>query len=273
MHPSEQNRTRPRIRHAPLSPPGMLGCPCPGTTRHRDDTTRMHDPLSPCCTAEGRAQRQARRCPASRGGTAQRTAPNSARVRPSDRTQRQRTDALYLLSARSQAYQVLNDAPRTPDGAISHRMSDVQLWSDSTYMVPPFLAYYAALTSNQTMMQEAYMQCKLYRQYLGSASGLWRRECMITTRPLIPRARADLDCPFYSSPRHPTRKLGTRSGQLGHWKRMGCGWDDARAGDDEELADRVQFLVPAGGPAVVDRGDHARGLCSSGEFIQSDLRR
>ena len=41
-------------------------------------------------------------------------------------------------------------------------------------MVPPFLAYYAALTSNQTMMTDAYNQCKLYRQYLGSASGLWR---------------------------------------------------------------------------------------------------
>ena len=42
--------------------------------------------------------------------------------------------------------------------------------------VPPFLAYYAALTSNQTMMTEAYNQCRLYRQYLGSDSGLWKRE-------------------------------------------------------------------------------------------------
>ncbi|KAI9439008.1 glycoside hydrolase family 105 protein [Lactarius indigo] len=66
--------------------------------------------------------------------------------------------------------------PKTEDGAISHRVSEVQLWSDSVYMVPPFLAYYGITTRNQSMLQEAYNQVKLYRSYLRdtSAGGLWQ---------------------------------------------------------------------------------------------------
>ncbi|KAI9507406.1 Six-hairpin glycosidase [Russula earlei] len=65
--------------------------------------------------------------------------------------------------------------PKTIDGAISHRVSQLQLWSDSVYMVPPFLAYYGVTTSNRSMLQEAYEQIKLYRQYLSDswANGLW----------------------------------------------------------------------------------------------------
>jgi rhamnogalacturonyl hydrolase YesR len=42
-------------------------------------------------------------------------------------------------------------------------------------MVPPFLAYYGVLNSNESMIDEAYNQCKLYRQYLkdDDANGLW----------------------------------------------------------------------------------------------------
>ncbi|KAH9172576.1 glycoside hydrolase family 105 protein [Lactarius sanguifluus] len=66
--------------------------------------------------------------------------------------------------------------PKTKNGAISHRVSEVQLWSDSVYMVPPFLAYYGITTGNQSMLQEAYNQVKLYRSYLSDklAGGLWR---------------------------------------------------------------------------------------------------
>ncbi|KAF7981515.1 hypothetical protein HWV62_33081 [Athelia sp. TMB] len=65
--------------------------------------------------------------------------------------------------------------PRTSDGAISHRTDQLQLWSDSVYMVPPFLAYYGALTANQTLLQMAYTQISLYRSYLldTNAGGLW----------------------------------------------------------------------------------------------------
>lgn len=34
------------------------------------------------------------------------------------------------------------------------------------YMVPPFLAYYGVLSSNQTLVSEAYNQISLYRSYL-----------------------------------------------------------------------------------------------------------
>jgi hypothetical protein len=72
------------------------------------------------------------------------------------------------------------EVPKTSDGAISHRVSQLQLWyvrqaasptalqrqrktfhtgrSDSVYMVPPFLAYYGMTTNNQSMLQEAYTQ-------------------------------------------------------------------------------------------------------------------
>ncbi|TFY50545.1 hypothetical protein EVJ58_g11004 [Rhodofomes roseus] len=42
-------------------------------------------------------------------------------------------------------------------------------------MVPPFLAYYGVLSSNQSLVQEAYNQVKLYRSYLyNSSESLWQ---------------------------------------------------------------------------------------------------
>jgi rhamnogalacturonyl hydrolase YesR len=43
-------------------------------------------------------------------------------------------------------------------------------------MVPPFLAYYGVLTGNTTLMNEAYNQIKLYRNYLRDtkAKNLWK---------------------------------------------------------------------------------------------------
>ncbi|KAI9451515.1 Six-hairpin glycosidase-like protein [Lactarius psammicola] len=89
----------------------------------------------------------------------------------------------YAGAATAQVEYLFGPAvPKAPDGAISHRVSEVQLWSDSVYMVPPFLAYYGIATGNQSMLQEAYNQVKLYRGYLGdkSAGGLWRHIVMGT---------------------------------------------------------------------------------------------
>ncbi|KAH8977298.1 glycoside hydrolase family 105 protein [Lactarius hatsudake] len=83
----------------------------------------------------------------------------------------------YAAAATAQVEYLFGPAvPKTEDGAISHRVSEVQLWSDSVYMVPPFLAYYGITTGNQSMLQEAYNQVKMYRSYLSdtSAGGLWR---------------------------------------------------------------------------------------------------
>lgn len=68
--------------------------------------------------------------------------------------------------------------PKTYDGAISHRTDQLQLWSDSVYMVPPFLAYYGALVGDANLLENAYRQIWLYRSYLldtsASANGLWQ---------------------------------------------------------------------------------------------------
>ncbi|KAL6301871.1 hypothetical protein BKA93DRAFT_737895, partial [Sparassis latifolia] len=81
----------------------------------------------------------------------------------------------YAGAALDQLAYLLGSVPRTPDGAISHRVEQVQLWSDSVYMVPPFLAYYGATAPNATLLVEAYTQIKLYRQYLfDPAASLWR---------------------------------------------------------------------------------------------------
>lgn len=82
----------------------------------------------------------------------------------------------YAGAARDQLEFLLTNVPRTTDGAISHRTDQTQLWSDSVYMVPPFLAYYGAMTGNQTLLQEAYNQIKLYRKYLRdkSTNNIWK---------------------------------------------------------------------------------------------------
>ncbi|KAF8274465.1 Six-hairpin glycosidase-like protein [Lactarius quietus] len=82
----------------------------------------------------------------------------------------------YATAATAQVQYLFGPAvPKTHDGAISHVVSQLQLWSDSVYMVPPFLAYYGITTGNQSMLQEAYEQVQLYRSYLRdeSAGGLW----------------------------------------------------------------------------------------------------
>ena len=82
----------------------------------------------------------------------------------------------YAGAATDQLNYLFDIAPRTSDGAISHRIDQVQLWSDYVYMVPPFLAYYGVLTNNGSILYEAYNQVSLYRSYLMDqrANGLWR---------------------------------------------------------------------------------------------------
>lgn len=82
----------------------------------------------------------------------------------------------YDAAIEAQMEYLWNNVPRTDDGAISHRVSQVQLWSDFVYMVPPFLSYYGVVKENISMVLEGYNQIKLYRQYLydEDAGGLWK---------------------------------------------------------------------------------------------------
>ncbi|GAA5866244.1 hypothetical protein JCM8547_007215 [Rhodosporidiobolus lusitaniae] len=77
-------------------------------------------------------------------------------------------------AVREQVEALLEGTPRTGDGAVSHRVEDVELWSDFVYMVPPFFAYLGVLQFNTTLLQAAYDQARLYRSYLRDESnGLW----------------------------------------------------------------------------------------------------
>ncbi|KAJ2916912.1 hypothetical protein MD484_g3483, partial [Candolleomyces efflorescens] len=89
----------------------------------------------------------------------------------------------YAAAAKSQLdFLFSSSVPKTSDGAISHRVDQLQLWSDFVYMVPPFLAYYGAVTRNRTLLVEAYNQCKLYRSYLqDEKSRLWRHVLLGTS--------------------------------------------------------------------------------------------
>ncbi|KAK0546937.1 hypothetical protein OC846_005061 [Tilletia horrida] len=83
----------------------------------------------------------------------------------------------WISAATRQLAFVLNTVPRSRTGAISHRFPDVQLWSDGVYMGPPFYASYGLMTNNQTLLQLAYDQCRLYRDALriteGTSTGMW----------------------------------------------------------------------------------------------------
>lgn len=83
----------------------------------------------------------------------------------------------YSNSARSALNMTMQRTPKARSGAISHRMTTVELWSDAMNMMPPFLAYYGMITRNQTLLQAAYDQIRLYRDAMqlssGASNGLW----------------------------------------------------------------------------------------------------
>ncbi|KAG9101357.1 hypothetical protein FRC06_003120, partial [Ceratobasidium sp. 370] len=86
----------------------------------------------------------------------------------------------YLAeAARKQLDYLLYTAPRTSTGAISHRGTTKAYWrvwtkADGVYMGFPFIATYGAVTQNQTVLQIAYDQCRLYRDALRiPGPGIW----------------------------------------------------------------------------------------------------
>ncbi|GMK56851.1 hypothetical protein CspeluHIS016_0306910 [Cutaneotrichosporon spelunceum] len=81
----------------------------------------------------------------------------------------------YMQAAQSQVNYLLYGVPQNDHGAISHRAASSQLWADNVYMVPPFLAYFGAVTNNQTLLQAAFDQISAYRQGLQDPeTKLWR---------------------------------------------------------------------------------------------------
>jgi rhamnogalacturonyl hydrolase YesR len=86
--------------------------------------------------------------------------------------------ASFGTAASEQLDYLLHVALRAPNGAISQRVSQVQLWADYVYMAPPFIAYYGALECGhrgEFLLKTAYEQVKLYREVLFDRNiGLWR---------------------------------------------------------------------------------------------------
>ena len=89
-------------------------------------------------------------------------------------------DKAYAAAAQRQSDHILNKAPRYENGAISHRENEAELWADFVYMAPPFLAYQAVASNNETLLREAGHQCLLQQEILrpqhthNRTRGLWR---------------------------------------------------------------------------------------------------
>ncbi|EPQ51422.1 hypothetical protein GLOTRDRAFT_81008, partial [Gloeophyllum trabeum ATCC 11539] len=84
--------------------------------------------------------------------------------------------SFWQQSADAELNYILTKVPRTSTGALSHRADTKQYWADGVYMGPPFLAYYGAVTKNQSLLQLAYDNCRLYRDALlqpGPTGKLW----------------------------------------------------------------------------------------------------
>ena len=84
-----------------------------------------------------------------------------------------KTDKKYWDAATRQEQHLINDVPRWPNGAISHRERVAELWADFVYMVPPFLAYYAVATSDLDLLKESALQCQYYHDVLIQPSSTW----------------------------------------------------------------------------------------------------
>ncbi|WFD18025.1 hypothetical protein MCAP1_000237 [Malassezia caprae] len=99
----------------------------------------------------------------------------------------------FGTAAQRQLNYLLHNVTRTPTGALNQRASKarVQLWSDSAYMGPPFLAAYGVVTGNETLVRMAYEQLQLQRNALriprGPAAGLWRHIVQFNGRSKVPQ--------------------------------------------------------------------------------------
>lgn len=84
-------------------------------------------------------------------------------------------DRRFPADAEDQLSHLLCEVPRAPNGAISHRESEAQLWGDFVDMAPPFIAYYGAFSLNKSLVEEGANQVRLYREVLQDpVTKLWR---------------------------------------------------------------------------------------------------
>lgn len=77
-----------------------------------------------------------------------------------------KTNDTYEQASVEQIQYLLEQAQRyqNESGAISQRVDVAELWADFMYMAPPFIAYYAADTANESLLEESYKQRAYYRE-------------------------------------------------------------------------------------------------------------
>ena len=84
-------------------------------------------------------------------------------------------DVAFLKAAQRQLDVLRNRTPRLDNGAISHINDETEAWANFVAVVPPFFAYYAVVSSDLALLDEAVEQVRLYRALLrDERSGLWR---------------------------------------------------------------------------------------------------
>lgn len=154
----------------------------------------------------------------------------------------------------------------TPRGPISDLHDIPTTRADFVYMAPPFIAYYGALaggSAESTLLQLAFDQCRLYRNYLRDDGGLWRHIVLGTGE----------DARHWGT--------GTIHSLTGKWicidmrewfslcrERVGCRWHVSRAGNYQAL----EPAFPHGGAAseldIVDSGDIGSVVAASGPYCR-----
>lgn len=107
------------------------------------------------------------------------------------------TNAAFLLAAQRQISHLLENVPRLPNGAISHREASASAWADFVYMVPPFLAYYGVYKDDEEMVREAIHQCCSYSETLSTVKGLWMH--IVSVGKLAPGERQEDDKGLWST--------------------------------------------------------------------------
>ncbi|QRV73014.1 glycoside hydrolase family 88 protein [Ceratobasidium sp. AG-Ba] len=79
-----------------------------------------------------------------------------------------------LFKSSHSDYLLLYDVPRSRIGAISHRSTTKSYWADAVYVGFPFIAAYGAVYRNESLLLEAYNNCRLCRDALqNKTTGLW----------------------------------------------------------------------------------------------------
>lgn len=74
--------------------------------------------------------------------------------------------AYYNQVAKDQIDFLLRKIRRSKEGAVSHRVKELQLWDDTLFMAPPSIMYYGVVMSDLYLVQFGYEQAKAYRQVM-----------------------------------------------------------------------------------------------------------